>query len=109
MRGRKLAAVFFIGLLFFSCQMPFLSPSGTDTVLAAPRKPRRPPPKPRQKPEPMNYERAVSIEDKEHERRVRLIYKHLKNHKPLREYELQKEMERHQKRLEEIEKKYGGR
>ncbi len=108
MKGQKLAAAFFAGLLLFSGQASFPSPLDSGMVLAAP-KTRRPPPKPRQKPEPMNYERALDIENKEHERRVRLIYKHLKNHKPLREFELQKELERHQKRLEEIEKKYGGR
>ncbi len=111
MKWQKIAAAVLTGLLAFGGQALLLSPPEYNAVMAAPKAPkaRRTPPKPRQKPEPMTYERAVMIENKEHERRVRLILKHFKNHRPLRESELQKENLRHQKRLEEIEKKYGGR
>ncbi len=109
MNGKKVLAALLGGLFIFMVPAMTLLPE----VCAAPKKTQddgaeKPPP--RQKggqPEVLTYERAMEIENKRHEQKLELIWKSYKHHPPKLRQATRRENAFHEKRVEEIKKRFG--
>ncbi len=107
MGGKRILAAALAGLLFAGGPAAAFFPTTCAAAKQDEAGQKKPPRRKGGRPEVLNYERAMEIENKRHQDKLDLIWKSYKHHPPKLRAARQRENAYHAKRVEEIKKRFG--